>query len=299
VTDYIAASRRAARWRLIRLGGIVTAALATLPLIAALVWATWAWTGVRAVEDEMAFVQIPAGCFAMGSPPSDDERGPNEGVDGPVSGFCLKAFELGEYEVTQDEWARVMVTNAHPSSFTGDRNPVESVSWNEAQQFVSLLNLFGRHHYRLATEAEWEYAARGHTTETPYMKRYWGDRAEDGCAYENIADLSLHARYRDYPYVKCTDGYVTTAPVGKFAPNPFGVHDMLGNVGEWVADCYVEDLRKLPKDGSPAQQGDCGRRVLRGGSWGEAPDRLRAANRVVVEPGHRDNFYGFRIVRGP
>jgi formylglycine-generating enzyme required for sulfatase activity len=299
ITEFVVASRLAARNKLIRMGAIVAGAVAALPVIAALVWAGWVWWGVRTVENAMPFVSIPAGCFSMGSPLSDDERGPREGVDGIVPGFCLKTFDLGVNEVTQQEWRLVMVHNPAPSSFTGDRNPVESVSWNEAKLFIRFMNVFGRKHYRLASEAEWEYAARGHTTPTPYMKRYWGDRAEDGCAYENMADLSLHQRYIDYRYANCTDDYVNTAPVGSFKANPFGLHDMLGNVAEWVEDCFVQDLRQLPKDGTPAEQTNCAQRVLRGSSWGEPPNRLRAANRVIVEPGHRDNFYGFRIVRSP
>jgi formylglycine-generating enzyme required for sulfatase activity len=268
-------------------------------LIAAIVWAAWVWSGVRAVEAAMKFVTIPAGCFDMGSPLDDEERAPNEGVDGIAPGFCLKSFELGAYEVTQEEWRQVMLHVAAPSSFSGPRNPVESVSWNEAKTFVWLMSLFGKHHYRLASEAQWEYAARGRTTPGPYMRRYWGDRAEDGCTYENTSDLKLHERYRDYPYSKCEDGYVNTAPVGSRQPNPFGVYDMLGNVGEWVEDCFVPDLRKLPKDGSAVEQANCPRHVIRGGSWGESAFRMRAANRVVVEGGHRDNFYGFRVVRAP
>jgi len=256
---------------------------------------------VRAVEAEMAFVPIPAGCFEMGSPDSEEGRYPNEG---PVHQVCPRAFELGKFEVTQGQWRRVMVfINPAPSHFNGDdRLPVESVSWNEAQWFVRLMSFFGRHHYRLPSEAEWEYAARA-GTETA---RYWGERAEDGCAYENMADLSLKKVAPDVPwmsgaaaisvFVNCDDGSATTAPVGSFKPNPFGLHDILGNVAEWVADCYVDNYRHAPKDGSIVMTSDCPSHMIRGGAWNYEPRYQRAAYRDDFAPG-RNSSIGFRLAR--
>jgi formylglycine-generating enzyme required for sulfatase activity len=225
---FVAASRRAVQWRRFRLTASVIGAMIALPMISGLVWAAIVWAGVRAVEVEMAFVPIPAGCFEMGSPDGEEGRYPNEG---PVHQVCVKAFELGKFEVTQGQWHRVMVfINPAPSHFNGDdRLPVESVSWNEAQWFVRLMSFFGRHQYRLPSEAEWEYAARA-GTETA---RYWGDRAEDGCAYENMADLSLKKVAPDIVsfFANCDDGSATTAPVGSFKPNPFGLSKKSAHAG--------------------------------------------------------------------
>jgi formylglycine-generating enzyme required for sulfatase activity len=185
--------------------------------------------------------------------------------------------------------------NPAPSHFSGDDNlPVESVSWNEAQWFARLMSFFGRHQYRLPSEAEWEYAARA-GTETA---RYWGERAEDGCAYENIADLSLKQAAPDIvsAFANCDDASATTKPVGSFKPSPFGLHDMLGNVAEWVADCYVDNYRDAPADGSVVVTSECPSHVVRGGAWNYEPRYVRAAYRDAFAPG-RNSGIGFRLAR--
>ncbi|MBV8576674.1 MAG: formylglycine-generating enzyme family protein [Acetobacteraceae bacterium] len=206
---------------------------------------------------------------------------------------CPKALELGKFEVTQAEWRRVMIHNRDPSQYKGDRRPVESVSWNEAQTFILLMNVFGRHHYRLPSEAEWEYAARAGTT----MARYWGNRAEDGCAYENMADLSLKKASPDSVVANCDDGQTVTALVGTFKPNPWGLYDILGNVAEWVEDCYVANYEAARKDGSVVSTQDCASRVVRGGSWSSFPRYLRAAYRYGSTPDNRVSNIGFRLAR--
>jgi formylglycine-generating enzyme required for sulfatase activity len=290
VTAFVAASRRTAqRNRQQRIAGIAGALLA-LPVVGLLVWAGLVFSGVRAVEAEMEFAPIPAGCFQMGSPDYESERYPEEG---PVHEVCPKAFELGKFEVTQAEWRRVMVHNRDPSQYESDRRPVEAVSWNEAQTFIRLMNVFGRHHYRMPSEAEWEYAARAGTT----TARYWGDRAEDGCAYENMADLSLKRDTPDSVVANCDDGQTVTALVGSYKPNQWGLYDILGNVAEWVEDCYVGNYEEAPKDGRVVATQDCSSRVVRGGSWFSAPRNLRAANRNGFAPLIRLYFIGFRLVR--
>jgi len=253
-------------------------------------WAGFTAWGVRAVEGEMAFVPIPAGCFRMGSPDTETERRPNEG---PVHEVCVRPFELGKFEVTQAEWRRVMIHNRDPSQFKGDRRPVESVSWNEAQTFIRFMNWFGRRHYRLPSEAEWEYAARAGTK----TARYWGDRAEDGCEYENMADLSLKKASPDSVVVNCDGGQTMTAPVGSYKPNPWGLYDILGNVAEWVEDCYVGDYAQAPTDGGAFTTEGCSFRVVRGGSWSGIPRFLRAAYRYVGTPDYRNYYIGFRVAR--
>jgi formylglycine-generating enzyme required for sulfatase activity len=300
VTAFVTASRRAARRNQRRRIASVAGAVVALPIVAALVWAGVVWWGVRNVEAEMEFVPIPAGCFQMGSPetgPEKTERYPNEG---PVHKVCLKAFELAKFEVTQKAWRQVMLHNRDPSQYKGDRRPVETVSWNEARTFILLMNVFGRHHYRLPSEAEWEYAARGGTT----TARYWGDRAEDGCAYENMADRTLKNQESNNPEIitaDCDDRELHTAPVGSYKPNPWGLYDMLGNVAEWVEDCYVDHYividKVAPGDGSAVTTQDCSDRVFRGGSFSFWPRYLRAASRAGFAPDGRRDMIGFRVAR--
>jgi len=158
------------------------------------------------------------------------------------------------------------------------------------------MSFFGRGHYRLPSEGEWEYAARAGKT-TP---RYWGEAAEEGCTYENMADLSFKKHHPDRPdkdIVNCNDGFYDTAPVGSFKPNPFGLYVMLGNVGEWVDDCYAENYQDTPKDGSPLSKNDCSIRVVRGGDWWDPANHLRAAFRWGGGPKNTQSTVGFRLVR--
>jgi formylglycine-generating enzyme required for sulfatase activity len=292
IKEFVAASQRAAWWRRFRLWGMVAGAPLAVVLVAGLVWAGMVWSGVREVEAEMKFVTIPAGCFEMGSPESEPGRYPDEG---PAHHVCVKAFDLGKYEVTQGEWRRVMVViNPHPSFFDGDdRLPVEQVSWNEAERFVWLMSMFGHHKYRLPSEAEWEYAARAGTT-TPV---YWGDG--NVCEYENTQDLSMkkHDPEGDFKFVNCDDGYWSTAPVGSFKPNPWDLYDMLGNVVEWIKDCYVDNYNETPRDGSPNLSNPCPDHVARGGAWDTGLQGIRAARRGLSGPSYIDNYLGFRLAR--
>jgi formylglycine-generating enzyme required for sulfatase activity len=290
VTAFVNASRRAARSNRRRRIANVAGAVVALPVVATLVWAGLVWWGVRAVEAEMAFVPIPAGCFQMGSPESETERGPHEG---PVHQVCLKGFELGKFEVTQEEWRRVMIHNRNPSQYRGDRNPVESVSWNEVRTFILLMNVFGQRHYRLPSEAEWEYAARAGTK----TARYWGDSVEDGCDYEKMAGRSVKELMPDAVVANCDNGEAGTAPVGSFKPNPWGLYDILGNVSEWAKDCYVANYDKAPTDGSAVTSENCSARVVRGGSFNVFPRYVRAAVRFDQGPESLYFNVGFRVAR--
>ena len=294
VKVFIAASRCASRRRLFRLAGMVAAAPLGLASIAVIAWAAMVWWGVRQVEAEMKFIVIPGGCFAMGSPEDEANRYPHEG---PVHQVCLKAFDLGQFAVTRDEWRRVMVfIDPDPSYFKGgDQVPVENVTWNEAQRFLWLMSFFGQGRYRLPSEAEYEYAERAGTTPMPY---YWGQQLEDACAHENVADLRLKKKKPDSSVVNCNDGYgYRTAPVGSFTPNPWKLYDIDGNVQVWVEDCYTKDYHVTPRDGSPNTSGPCTSRVVRGGSWGAPPWRLRSASRLDYSPDLRSYNVGLRVVR--
>jgi formylglycine-generating enzyme required for sulfatase activity len=193
-----------------------------------------------------------------------------------------------------------MLHNQYPSQYEGDNHPVENVSWDDAQSFVRLMSFFGRHEYRLPSEAEWEHAARGGTV----TARYWGERAQGGCDYENMTDMSLKNAFVDTKgplpesiFVDCDREEASAMPVGSFKPNPFGLYDMLGNVAEWVADCYLLDYAKAPTDGTAATAANCTAHVIRGGSWIKFPRNLRAANRVSGASDFRSYLIGFRVER--
>ena len=205
-------------------------------------------------------VVIPAGSFKMG----DIDEKPVHRVTIP------RPFAVGKYEVTQAEWRALMGSN--PSRFKGGRNPVEQVGWNDAQDFVRRLSTKTGKQYRLLTEAEWEYAARAGTA----TKYFWGNSFDTSRA--NNGD--------------------ETVPVGRYAPNSFGLHDMHGNVWEWVEDCWHGSYSGAPTNGSAwTSGGNCRVRVLRGGSWLITPRPLRSANRLWLTSDLRFSYFGFRIAR--
>ena len=183
-----------------------------------------------------------------------------------------RAFELGKYEVTQSEWQAVMGTN--PSSFSGcGRCPVDKVSWNDAQEFIRRLNArAGVTRYRLPTEAAWEYAARAGAS----GDRYAGNLDAIAWYDENSGDR--------------------THPVGQKRPNAFGLHDMLGNVYEWVQDWFGGYPGGSVTD--PQGPGLSSQRVSRGGSWRYVAGSGRVSDRFFVPPpDYRSNFLGFRLLR--
>ena len=291
VTEFIAQSRAALRRRRQRLALMITGAVSSLPVLAVIAWAVMTWYGVRAVEAESEFASIPGGCFMMGSPDTEPGRNPNE----RLHQVCLKSFEMDKYKVTQAQWHRVMLLAADVARFKGDHNPMEMVSWDDAKTFVALMNFFGKHQYRLPSESEWEYAARGKTT----TARFWGDRIEDGCAYANLRDREFSQKYpEEGSTADCDDKFLFTSPVGSFKPNAFGLYDMQGDVFDWVEDCYIADYAKVPNDGSPATAPNCQLRVIRGGGWYTVPSHIRSAYRETY--GHDGRgFTGVRLVRMP
>ena len=231
-------------------------------------------------------VVIPAGGFVMGSPEDEKQR---LATEGPQHGVKIAApFAVGKYEVTQDEWQAVM--GSKPSNFKGGRNPVEMVSWEDAQAFVRKLSEKTDKQYRLLSESEWEYVARAGTT-SPF---YTGDRI-----------TTKQANFDgNYTYNGSSKGEYRkrTVKVGSFPANRFGVHDMHGNVWEWVEDCWHSSYGGAPTDGSAWEsknKGDCTRRVLRGGSWLNNPRDLRSAFRHWFNTTYRSNRVGFRIASTP
>jgi formylglycine-generating enzyme required for sulfatase activity len=182
---------------------------------------------------------------------------------------------MGRFEVTQRQWFAVM--GARPSRFAGDDRPVENVSWDDAQTFVARLSERTGRRYRLPSEAEWEYAARAGST----------------TAYPFGSDAS---RLGTFAWFTANSGG-TTQPVGRLQPNAFGLYDMLGNVWEWTEDCWNGSYAGAPTDGRAWTAGECGRRVLRGGSWSGNPRNVRAAYRYGFTSALRFSDYGFRVAR--
>lgn len=211
----------------------------------------------------IALVLIPAGSFMMGSTNGDAGEQPVHRVT------IGKPFYVGKYEVTQAQWSAVMGNN--PSENKGADNPVEQVSWDDAQEFIRKLNALGDgYEYRLPSEAEWEYACRAGTT---------GDFAGDVDSmawYESNAKGKTHA-------------------VGQKQPNKFGLYDMHGNVWEWCADRSPENYRGAPDDGGAWSDTDSRKRILRGGSWDHGANHMRSAHRHWFMPDKRTHGIGFRV----
>ena len=174
---------------------------------------------------------------------------------------------------------------------TGDNHPAVNISVDDALAYLRWLSKQTTYQYRLPTEAEWEYFARA-GVETAFPD---GDSPESLCQFANIADQATKRRFNGWVVADCDDGYPITAPVGHFKPNRFGLYDTLGNVTEWVADCWYSDYSNAHYDGR-ARTGDerCSR-VMRGGSWDSDPSTARLSYR---ESSYRRNTdRGLRIVR--
>lgn len=240
-------------------------------------------------------VELPGGSFQMG-----DLDGSGTAYERPVRTVQIAPFAIGKYEVTFNEWAPCMAAGdcEHRPSHEGwgaDGRPVINVSWNDAKAYVRWLSKETGEIYRLPSEAEWEYAARA-GTETRYS---WGDSSEWMCDKANVFDRDGLAKNPDWNWhVQCKDGEPFTARVGQYKPNPWGLHDMLGNVWEWTEDCWHPDYTGAPTDGSAwIDGGQCGKRVNRGGGWGNHPRTMRSATRDADNVGDRSDGLGFRVVR--
>lgn len=281
--DYLAASVRA-RWMQAGAAGIVTLFMAGV--------GTWLWsTGLTA---EQAFLQaksqfmsihltptmetVLAGTFSQGDNSRSDER--------PAHEVTIKTFAMGKYEVTFEEYDRFSIAERMPllsdQGWGRGKRPVINVSWQDAKGYAEWLSKQTGKRYRLPTESEWEYAARR------------------GAEQEVWAGISKEAELDRYAvFAENSNG--RTAEVGTKQANEFRLHDLSGNVWEWVEDCWHGDYTGAPGDGSPwlkTNDGDCGRRVVRGGSWDGAPGFLRTSFRNWFNTGTRLHFFlGFRLVQ--
>ncbi|MDP2899170.1 MAG: formylglycine-generating enzyme family protein, partial [bacterium] len=218
----------------------------------------------------MKFRRIQPGSFMMGSEKGWDDETPVHKVT------LTRGFYMGVYEVTQEEWEKVMGSN--PSEFKGPKNPVETVSWHDAQEFARRLSQKENVTYRLPTEAEWEYACRAGTT----TEFYWGD--DPDCR-----------EMGDYAWYYYNSGE-TTHPVGQKKPNARGLYDMSGNVWEWCQDWYADKYSSASQTDPTGPAGGSGR-VDRGGGWRSYAFGCRSAWRGWNSPSDRGDGLGFRLVR--
>ena len=214
--------------------------------------------------NKMKMVYVQGGTFQMGSEPNYDGR--------PGHSVTVSSFNIGKYEVTQAQWVEIMGEN--PSFFKGDKLPVESVSWIDVQGFIEKLNARTGKTYRLPTEAEWEYAARGGSKSKGF--EYSGSNSDSDVAWHNWT----------------SDG--DTHPVGRMKPNELGLYDMSGNVYEWCSDWYGSYHTEAQVNPKGAEKGDY--RVHRGGAWFFGPLDCRVAYRQGSTPTDARNYLGFRLV---
>jgi formylglycine-generating enzyme required for sulfatase activity len=229
----------------------------------------------------MKFAWIHAGCFSIGSPKTEKDRDSDEG---PVSKVCIDGFWMGKYEVTQQQWRFIMDDN--PSNFKkGDDFPVESVSWNDIQKFITKFNEVSGRNFRLPTEAEWEYSCRAATTsEFSFGKCISTDQSN----YNG-----------NNPYVGCEKGIYkkSTTKVGGYPANEFELYDMHGNVMEWCNDWYDKDYYRYIKQNNPNGPIEGFFKVVRGGCWYYKAKDCRSAFRYRHGLEFKSEGCGFRLVR--
>jgi formylglycine-generating enzyme len=291
------------------------------------VWRTWnaprdsIYDPRRAITNTigMKLEFIPSGEFMMGSPARDKDASPDEMPQHHVR--ITRAFYLGTTEVTRGQFRR-FVEAGNPTEKDGkggygwnaekktwergpqytwqnpgfdqtDEHPVVNVSWNDAVAFAAWLSRQEGRTYRLPTEAEWEYACRAGTT-TRYFS---GDDPEGLAAAANIADATAKANYPDFfsESIVSRDGYVFTAPVGRYNPNAWGLFDMHGNVWEWCSDWYEAEYSKRSPVADPPGPLGASYRVIRGGGWNFGPRDARSASRGGSAPEDRRFILGFRL----
>ena len=265
-------------------------------------------------------VVVPAGEFLMGSSKEEILKRLAAANEAPQHKVVLaQTIAIGRFEVTRDQYAAFVDATGHEGSgrcFTLEQNtpqerenrsflmpgyaqqgnhPAVCISWTDAQAYVDWLARITGKSYRLPSEAEYEYGARAGST----ARHGASDDPAELCRFVNGADQSARAAGLpdDADYMACTDGFPYTAPVGSFAPNAFGLNDLIGNVWEWTADCFADDYRAAPSDAAARSQQDCPARAVRGGDWFSAAALLRPAVRASAKPDSHYDDIGFRVVR--
>jgi formylglycine-generating enzyme required for sulfatase activity len=240
-------------------------------------------------------VVLPAGTFTMGTPDNEMGRQEDESPQHPVT--FTQPFAISRFQVTAGEWAAYQkdagvviadgddrpgrrCTNSKPSYAQGPRQPAVCMSYADVEAYVAWLSKKTGQPYRMVSEAQREYAARGGT--------------EGAFPFQPDANYEISKNANVYGP---KDGYSYTSPVGSFPPNAYGVYDMHGNVYEWVADCYHDHYRGAPSDGSAWKDGACKLVSIRGNDWGEAPIFSRSGNRNNAYATDRGDWIGFRVMR--
>lgn len=260
----------------------------------------------------MEFVLVKGGSFQMG-----DSFGDGESDEKPVHEVSVNDFYMGKYEVTVGQfrkfvndtgyrteaekgdgcyvpksgsWSKDSSKNWKDSGYTQDEShPVVCVSWNDAKAYADWQSRQTGKNYRLPTEAEWEYAAKAGTQ----TRNFWGNNKDDACRYANVSNKGRATG----DVHDCDDGYTYTSPVGSFQPNGFGLHDMIGNAWEWTNDWYDSGYYGKSPRNNPTGPNSGTYRVLRGGSWSNKPQFVRASARNFDAPTRRYSSFGFRLAR--
>lgn len=234
---------------------------------------------VNGISFEM--IAVKGGTFTMGG--TSEQGSEAESDEKPTHSVTLSDYYIGKYEVTQELWQAVMGSN--PSRFKGNNHPVEQVSWNDVQEFITKLNRQTGANFRLPTEAEWEYAARGGNKSNGY--KYSGSNSIDNVAVYEVNSYNKGNNHPDYG----------THAVGTKSPNELGIYDMSGNVDEWCQDWYGN--YSGGSQTNPTGQSSGSYPVLRGGSWYADARRCRVSFRFSGYPGDRKDIHGFRLVLVP
>ena len=216
-------------------------------------------------------IQVEGGTFKMGATP--EQKGDASSRESPVHEVKLSDFSIGEMQVTQELWEAVMGSN--PSWFNGNKLPVDWVSWNDCQEFIRKLNEKTKRNFRLPTEAEWEYSARG-------------GKKSQGYKYAGSNNLDEVAWYLENSGIK-------TQEVGLKKPNELGLYDMSGNVWEWCNDWY--DDYSSSSQNNPQGPSSGSFRVYRGGSWSNDARYCRVSYRNYSTPDFRSSYLGFRLAQ--
>jgi formylglycine-generating enzyme required for sulfatase activity len=230
-------------------------------------------------------VVIPAGEFTMGSPPSE------QGAEAQHRVTIATAFAVGKFEITFDEWDACVADGGcggyrpDDAGFGRGMRPAINVRWGDVKAYVTWLSRKTGKPYRLLSESEWEYAARAGTTT---MFSFGASLSPGDANFDGSTDGSGPSDVNRQQ----------TTPVGTFPANRFGLHDMHGNVAEWVEDCWHDDYTaKAPADGSAWLEGNCDGRVVRGGSWGDSAEELRSAARTGGFKDDQFDSTGFRVAK--
>jgi formylglycine-generating enzyme required for sulfatase activity len=247
-----------------------------------------------------AMIVIPVGDFMMGSDMAESGH-PDEKPQHRVK--IAKPFAAAKFETTFDQWDACTADGKCPKVSDDDLGradrPVINVAWTDAKTYIAWLSEKTSKKYRLLSEAEYEYAARGGTKTAWFYgpaEDSYGSR--EACKFANLHDESGKKAHPNYVWSHhlCDDGFGETSPVGRYKPNPFGLHDIIGNLREWVEDCHGP-YKDAPTDGSPKIANECEKRIVRGGGWMDGASTSRAAYRHPLPENYRNYQVGFRVAR--